>query len=68
MSIKHETGDLLDGGKGIRTLLLDGKLLLMEVGPKEKMLSVDLNDPDQAAELLSWIDHLIEALHSNCKL
>jgi hypothetical protein len=40
----------------------------MEVGPKEKMLSVDLNDPDQVAELLSWIDHLIETVHGTCKL
>jgi CTP:molybdopterin cytidylyltransferase MocA len=58
MSTKHESGDLMDGVKGIRTLLMDGKLLLMEVGPQDAVLTVDLNDPDQAKELAAWLDCL----------
>jgi hypothetical protein len=58
MSTKHDSGDLMDGGKGIRTLLMDGKLLLMEVGPEDTVVTVDLNDPDQAKELVAWLDCL----------
>jgi hypothetical protein len=58
MSAKHESGDLMDGVKGIRTLLMDGKLLLMEVGPRDDVLTVDLTDPDQARELVAWLDCL----------
>jgi hypothetical protein len=58
MSTKHDSGDLMDGVKGIRTLLMDGKLLLMEVGPEDTVLTVNLNDPDQAKELVAWLDCL----------
>ena len=58
MSVKHESGDLMDGGKGIRTVLMDGKLLLMEVGPQDAVLTLDLNDPVQARELVAWLDCL----------
>jgi hypothetical protein len=58
MSVKHESGDLMVGVKGIRTLLMDGKLLLMEVGPQDAVLTVDLNDPVQARELAAWLDCL----------
>jgi len=62
--LRHESGDLTDGRRRLTTLLLDGRLLILEVGEEGGMLEVDLSSESDRLALEGFAEGLLAIVRS----